>query len=203
MSIVLAPNEANPVILRFGSILKRMSDREFLEFCQLNEDLRIELTSDGDLIIMPPTGGETGKRNFNLTTIFGTWVEADGTGVGFDSSTMFTLPNGAKRSPDAAWISRARWDALTKKEREGIPPLCPDFVIELRSPTDNLGQLQAKMQEYLNNGAQLGWLIDPLKKKVYIYRPQMPVECLDQPEILSGEPLLVGFSLTMAKLWQE
>lgn len=201
MSTTLTVAEIEPLVLRFGPLLKKMSDREFQEFCQLNEEWRIEMSSDGELVIMAPTGGESGQRNFKLTTIFGNWVEADGTGVGFDSSTMFTLPNGAKRSPDAAWISKSRWDALTAEEKDEFSPICPDFVIELRTPTDRLKRLQAKMEEYIANGAQLGWLIDPLEKKVYIYRPGVGVEVLDQPEFVSGEPLLAGFILPVAKLW--
>lgn len=201
MSTTLTVAEIEPLVLRFGPLLKKMSDREFQEFCQLNEEWRIEMSSDGDLVIMAPTGGESGQRNFKLTTIFGNWVEADGTGVGFDSSTMFTLPNGAKRSPDAAWICKSRWDALTAEEKDEFSPICPDSVIELRTPTDRLKRLQAKMEEYIANGAQLGWLIDPLEKKVYIYRPGVGVEVLDQPEFVSGEPLLAGFILPVAKLW--
>jgi len=178
-----------------------MSDHEFFEFCQLNRDLRIECTCDGDLVIMPPTGGETGNANFTLAGLFSRWVEADGTGVGFDSSTGFKLPNGAKRSPDLAWIRRSRWEALTQKEREGFPPLCPDFVVELRSRTDGLHALYDKMQEYIDNGASLGWLIDPLERKVYVYRRSAEVSCLENPERLSGDPLLPGFILDAPRLW--
>jgi len=163
--------------------------------------LRIERTSQGDLVIMPPTGSETGRINFKLTQLFGQWVDADGTGVGFDSSTGFTLPNGATRSPDLAWVKRSRWEALTRQQREGFAPLCPDFVLELRSPSDALEDAQAKMQEYLDNGAQLGWLIDPVEKKVYVYRPQAPVECLDNPQTVSGDPVLPGFVLEVGKVW--
>ena len=203
LSVVLTVSESAPLVLHLGPILERMSDHEFYEFCRLNRDWRLERTSDGDLIIMPPTGGKTGRRNFTLTGLFFAWVEADGTGVGFDSSTVFALPNGAKRSPDVAWVRRSRWGALTDEEQEEFPPLCPDFVVELLSHSDRLSTLQLKMQEYMNNGAQLGWLIDPTEKKVYIYRAQVPIECLDQPEILSGDPTLPGLSLTVARLWQE
>jgi Uma2 family endonuclease len=155
------------------------------------------------LVIMPPTGGETGRMNFKLTQVFGNWVDTDGTGVGFDSSTGFTLPNGAKRSPDLAWVRRSRWEALTQQQREQFPPLCPDFVLELRSPSDALATVQAKMQEYLDNGAQLGWLIDPIEKKVYVYRPQAPVECLDNPQTVSGDPLLPAFVLELGRIWNS
>jgi Uma2 family endonuclease len=150
---------------------------------------------------MPPTGGKTGQLNFKLITEFGAWVDADRTGIGFDSSTGFTLPNGARRSPDLAWVRRSRWEALSQEEQAEFPPLCPDFVVEIRSPSDLLSALHAKMQEYLDNGAQLGWLLDPLEKKVYVYRLQMPVECLDHPTTLSGDPLLPGFVLSLSRLW--
>lgn len=193
--------ESQALILHLGPLLQKMSDHEFFEFCQLNSDWRIELTSKGDLIIMPPTGGGTGRRNFTLTVLFGRWVEADGTGIGFDSSTGFTLPNGAKRSPDVAWVQRSRWEALTQEEQEEFPPICPDFVVELRSRSDALATLQAKMQEYIANGAQLGWLFDPQGKQVYIYRPGADVQCLEDPATLSGEPVLPGFTLDVQRLW--
>jgi Uma2 family endonuclease len=125
----------------------------------------------------------------------------DGTGIAFDSSTLFTLPNGAKRSPDASWVRQERWDALPARERAGFGLLCPDFVVELRSPTDRLRDLQEKMQEYLDNGAHLGWLIDPLEKRVYVYRPDQPVEVLDDPSTLSGDPVLLGLILHVRELW--
>ena len=193
--------ETQPIVLRLGPTLQKMSDDDFFEFCQLNRDLRIELTSEGDLIIMPPTGGETGKRNFSLTTLFGNWVEADGTGIGFDSSTGFILPNGAKRSPDLAWVKRSRWAALTEEKKEKFPPLCPDFVVELRSRSDALETLQEKMGEYIANGALLGWLIDPQEKKVYIYRPSAEVCCLESPDTISGNPVLPGFVLNLRRIW--
>jgi len=192
--------ETPALVLHLAPVIE-MSDQQFFEFCQLNRDLRIERTSQGDLVIMPPTGSETGRINFKLTQLFGQWVDADGTGVGFDSSTGFTLPNGATRSPDLAWVKRSRWEALTRQQREGFAPLCPDFVLELRSPSDALEDAQAKMQEYLDNGAQLGWLIDPVEKKVYVYRPQAPVECLDNPQTVSGDPVLPGFVLEVGKVW--
>ena len=194
--------EIPPVILRLAPVLE-MSDRQFFELCHLNRDLRIERTSQGDLVIMPPTGGETGRTNFELTVLFGHWVHADGTGVGFDSSTGFALPNGATRSPDLAWVKRSRWEALTQEQREEFPPLCPDFVLELRSPSDALATVQAKMREYLANGTQLGWLIDPIDKKVYVYRPGAPVECLDNPQTISGDPVLPSFVLELGTVWNS
>jgi Uma2 family endonuclease len=190
-----------PVTLDFNPVLRKINDDDFFEFCQANRDLRIERTKEGEVIIMPPTGGETGRRNFELTGAFRSWARADGTGVGFGSSTVFTLPNGAKPSPDLSWVKLERWKALTDVEREKFPPLCPDFVVELRSRTDSIDALNEKMVEYLENGAQLGWLIDPITKKAYIYRPQSQVEVLDDPVQISGEPLLKGFALLMKEIW--
>jgi Uma2 family endonuclease len=202
MRKTLTITETPPLVLCLAPAIE-MTDQQFFALCQLNRDLRIERTSQGDLVIMPPTGGETGRMNFELTGLFGQWVRADGSGIGFDSSTGFSLPNGAIRSPDLAWIKRSRWQALTPQERREFPPLCPDFVVELRSPSDPLEHVQAKMREYLDNGAQLGWLIDPIERKVYIYRPQVAVECLDRPQTISGEPVLPGFVLDMAKVWSS
>lgn len=176
----------------------QMTDAEFMEFCAQNPELRIEMTSKGELIVMSPVTGRGGNRNFFLTSKFGGWVEHDNTGVAFDSSTCFTLPNGAKRSPDVSWIRRERWDALTPEEQDEFPPICPDFVVELRSKSDRLKMLEEKMEEYLLNGAGLGWLIDPLQKRVHIYRSGSPVEILNQPQEVSGEPLLKGFVLNLA-----
>ncbi|CAN5225037.1 Uma2 family endonuclease [soil metagenome] len=201
LSAMIIQAEHEPLVLRFGPLLKQMSEDEFFDFCQLNRDLRIERTSEGDIIIMPPTGAETGGRNFNLTVIFGAWVKQDGTGKGFDSSTGFTLPNGAVRSPDLAWVRQERWNALPAKQRKKFAPLCPDFVAEIRSETDSLKSLQEKMEEYIANGAQLGWLFDPQSKKVYVYRPQANVKILDNPQTLSGEPLLRGFELNVQDIW--
>jgi Uma2 family endonuclease len=193
--------EIHPLILHIQPLLRKVNEHDFFEFCQQNQDLHIERTSEGDLVIMPPTGGETGKMNFDLNVEFGIWAKADGQGFGFDSSTGFTLPNGAKRSPDLAWVKRERWDGLTKAERQEFPPLCPDFVVEIRSRTDSINTLKEKMEEYLANGAQLGWLIDPLEKRVYIYRPSVEVHCLENPETVSGAPMLPGFFLKLQQLW--
>ena len=193
---------AEALVLHFHPVLQKLGEDGFYEFCMLNKDLRIELTSAGDLIVMSPTGGETGERNFNLIVEFGIWAKQNKTGRGFDSSTLFTLPNGAKRSPDVSWVRNDRWERLTKKERKQFPPLCPDFVVELRSPSDSLRTLKKKMQEYTENGAQLGWLIDPFEKKVYVYRPQSAAECLDDPQTVSGDPLLPGFALDVQSLWE-
>lgn len=180
----------------------RMNADEFYDFCMRHEDLSLELSSEGDLIIVPPPGMETGNRNFELAGMFAAWVKQDGTGVGFDSSSMFSLPNGAKRSPDLCWIKKERWEALSKEEREKFSPICPDFVVESRSPSDSLKRLQKKVEEYVENGAQLGWLIDPSSHKVYVYRPDAGVETLEDPETVSGEPLLRGFTLDVRALWE-
>lgn len=190
-----------PIVLHFGPVLQKLNEHEFFEFCQLNSEWRIERTSEGDLVIMAPTGGWTGSRNFTLIGLFSRWVEEDGTGIGFDSSTGFTLPSGAKRSPDLAWVKRERWESLTDNEREEFPPLCPDFVVELRSRSDALASLQTKMEEYIENGAELGWLIDPQERKVYVYRPNAEVRCLENPQTVSGEPVLSGFILEVQRLW--
>ena len=176
---------------------ERFTDDEFAEFCAEHPELRVEMNSEGEMIIMPPVVSEGGKRNFTLAVRFGKWVETDGTGVGFDSSTGFTLPNGAKRSPDVSWIRRERWEALTEEERNEFAPICPDFIVELRSKSDRLSTVREKMTEYIDNGAQLGWLLDPLEQKVHIYYPNAPVKILDYPAELSGEPLLPGFRLNL------
>lgn len=179
----------------------RLTEEQFTRLCQENPELRIELTAQQELVIMPPTGSETGRRNSTLTQRLANWAETDGAGVVFDSSTLFTLPNGAKRSPDASWVRKERWNALTKDQREGFAPLCPDFVVELRSPTDRLSDLHDKMREYIANGAHLGWLIDPLDKRVYVYRPGQPLETVDDPVTLNGDPILPGFVLQVQELW--
>ncbi|TVQ64435.1 MAG: Uma2 family endonuclease [Spirulina sp. DLM2.Bin59] len=175
---------------------------EFAALVEANPELQFERTATGGLIVTPPTGSETGKRNFRLNIQFGKWFEAHPElGEGFDSSTGFCLPNGANRSPDLAWVARSRWESLTPEEREGFAPLCPDFVMELRSPLDQLDVLQAKLTEYIDNGARLGWLIDPQNQQVWVYRPGQEVDCLDQPVELSGEDVLPGFILPLARIW--
>lgn len=196
----LEPEEE--LVLHFGQTLQQMSDDEFFDFCARHESIRLERSAQGDLIVMPPTGGETGRSNFRLNIHFGNWVLADGTGEGFDSSTEFKLPNGAFRSPDVAWVRRERWDALSPEQRRKFPPLCPDFVVELRSDSDRLRMLQEKLEEYIANGAQLGWLIDPLQRKVWIYRPNAEPVCLDNPASVSGEPELPGYFLPLAEIWR-
>ncbi|BAZ80704.1 Uma2 family endonuclease [Sphaerospermopsis kisseleviana CS-549] len=178
-----------------------MTDDQFFDFCQLNRDFRIERNQFGDLLIMSPTGSETDERNFNLIVQLGIWTKKDGTGVGFGSSGGFTLPNGAVRSPDAAWIKKERWEAIPTEQRKKFAPICPDFVVELRSETDSLKTLQEKMEEYIENGVKLAWLIDRKQQKVYIYRPSQPVEELDHPQTLNGEDILPGFVLDLREIW--
>ncbi|MBF2045857.1 MAG: Uma2 family endonuclease [Leptolyngbya sp. IPPAS B-1204] len=170
---------------------------QFYALCQANPDTKLERTAAGELVVMSPTGGESDSRNRKLTQRLGNWSDQDGTGEAFDSSTMFQLPNGAFRSPDAAWIALSRWNALTPEERRAFPPLCPDFVVELRSESDSLRSLQAKMQEYMANGARLGWLLNPQGQQVEIYRPGQPKQVLTAPTQLSGEAMLPGFVLDL------
>lgn len=201
-TLTQAEEKTGELVIHFGPALKNMSEDEFFNFCMLNKDVNLELTSEGDLIIMPPTGGKTGHLNSELNASLVVWARKDGTGQCFDSSTMFSLPNGAKRSPDFSWVTNERWDALSEKEQEQFPPICLDFVVELRSPSDSLKRLQKKMEEYVENGAQLGWLLDPSTRKVYVYRPGAEVEDLEDPETVSGEPLLRGFTLDVRALWE-
>ena len=192
--------ESPPVVqLNFESI--RLTDEQFYQLCKDNPEARLELTADGELIAMPPTGAKTGARNMKLSHRLQSWSEKDGRGIAFDSSTGFALPNGAKRSPDASWIPVERWDALSDGEQEGFAPLCPDFVVELRSPTDALQTLKRKMAEYVDNGAGLGWLIDPMEKCVHVYRSGHPAECLENSAEVSGEPILRGFTLRLKDIW--
>ena len=177
-----------------------LTDEQFWQLCQRNREYRFEANSQGDLIIMPPTGSDTGKRNFDIIVQLGIWNKKFKLGVAFDSSTGFTLSNGAKRSPDASWIKLDRWNSLTKEEQEKFAPICPDFVIELRSKTDLLKTLQEKMQEYIDNGASLGWLIDRQNQKVEIYRVNKSVETLTSPSSLSGENILPNFTLDLTEI---
>jgi Uma2 family endonuclease len=176
----------------------RVSDRAFEKLCQVNPDLRLERTARGVLEVMPPTSGDTGQKNGWLTAQVVLWAMDDGSGVAFDSSTGFTLPNTAVRSPDASWILNDRWNALPEERRRiGFAPICPDFVVELRSNSDSKETLRQKMREYLEQGVRLGWMLDPLDGAVEIYRPGRPVEILDKPATLSGEDVLPGFVLKL------
>ena len=170
---------------------------ELLQFAQSYPDLRVELTQQGELIIMPATFPKTGRRNAKLSARLEVWSDATGLGDTFDSSTLFALPNGAVRSPDACWVEKSRWDAISEEDQDDLTILCPDFVAELRSKTDRLSAVQKKMREYMENGARLGWLLDPKTKRVEVYRPGRHMEVLDNPASLSGEDVLPGFTLDL------
>jgi Uma2 family endonuclease len=189
----------NNFTLNFRSI--QLNDEQFFQLCQDNRDLKFERNANGDLIIMPPTGGETGNRNGRLNQQLFNWTDRDGTGIAFDSSTGFKLPNGADRSPDASWLKLERWNALTSEQKQKFLPLCPDFVVELLSPTDRLKVTQEKMREYRDNGTRLGWLIDRQSQQVEIYRIAKEVEILKSPTTLSGEDVLPDFILSLEAIW--
>jgi len=186
---------SEPVILNIKTI--GLSNEQFYQLCQINENWRLEETATGELFIMPPVGAISGNRESEFNADLVIWNRQTKLGKVFSSSTIFTLPNGGKRSPDVAWIANERWETLTPEEQEKFPPICPDFVIELRSRTDSLSQLQEKMQEYLNSGLLLGWLIDPQKQRVEIYRQNQAKEIVPLPTSLSGEGILPGFTLAL------
>ena len=179
----------------------QLTDEQFFQLCQDNRELKFERNANGDLVIMPPTGGETGNRNAGITAQLWVWNEEQQLGKVFDSSTGFKLSNGAERSPDAAWILIERWNTLTPQQQQQFIPLCPDFVIELRSPSDRLTELQEKMHEYRDNGTRLGWLINRQSRQVEIYRQDSDVETLDSPTTLSGESVLPQFQLNLEPIW--
>ena len=179
----------------------QVTEEQFFDFCQVNRELRIERNINGDLLIMSPTGGKTGRRNFKLIKLLSRLEDTNSEWIGFDSSTGFRLPNGANRSPDVSFLRKDRWDSLTLEEQEKFIPLCPDFVIELRSVSDSLSELKEKMQEYIDNGSTLGWLIDPQKRKVYIYTSFQQEQCLDNPTTISASPLIPDFVLQLVELW--
>jgi len=180
----------------------QVSHEQFKQLAIVNRDLRLERTATGELIVMPPTGSETSNRNLDIEGQLWLWNRQTKLGKAFNSSGGFHLPNGADRSPDASWVSRERWEALTPEEQEGFAPICPDFVVELRSKSDNMEPLRAKMREYMDNQARLGWLIDRKNRKVEIYRQDRDVEVLDNPTTLSGEDVLPGFVLDLTEVWQ-
>lgn len=184
----------NPII--------QLTDEQFYQLCQENPDVRLERNAEGELIIMPPAGGETGKRNVKLIVQLALWNERTQLGEVFDSSTGFTLPKGGDRAPDVAWVEKSRWDVLTPEQKEKFIPLCPDFLIELLSPSDSLKKTQKKIQEYLDNGLRLGLLINRKTKQIEIYRQGQAVEILDSPNTLSGEDVLPGFVLNLQSIWE-
>ncbi len=181
---------------------RRMSREDYRAFVAGNPDLRIERTAQGEVIIMPAAHSRTGYQNSELSAQVRNWARQDGRGVAFDSSTGFDLPNGSNRSPDAAWVLKSRLEALTPEQKSEYLPLCPDFVAELRSKSDRLPMVREKMREYLGNGARLGWLIDPLERRVEVYRPGAAPQMLVQPVTVSGEPELLGFSLDLTYIWE-
>lgn len=202
-SVIFVPNRAQAMRFKFESDNKPMkfTDDEFWEFCCRNDEMRIEMTKEGDVIIMPPTGADTGERNSEINFQLKLWAKKDKSGVTYDSSTGFKLPNGATVSPDASWVRKERIEKFTAKQREKFLPLCPDFVLELRSASDSLKDSQAKMQEYIENGARLGWLIDLKTKRVHVYRPDEKAKILDNPKTVSGADVLIGFELDLTEIW--
>jgi Uma2 family endonuclease len=186
--------------LKLAPIINLTQDT-FYRVCQANPELKLELNARGELIVMPPTGGETGRANSHLNGQIWLWNEEKQAGECFDSSTGFILPNQANRSPDAAWIKKSRWESLSLEQRKKFIPLCPDFVVEISSPSENIIILRAKMEEYINNGCRLGWLLNRQEQQVEIYRPARVPEILDKPTYLDGEKVLEGFKLSLQKIW--
>ena len=201
MTKVITQVEPAGFLLHVRPVIE-LTDDQLFELCQINQELWMERTAEGDLVIMPPEGWETSHRSITLGTLLTQWAWQDGTGVTSGSSGGFILPNGAMRAPDAAWVLRSRLAALTAEQKQKFLPLCRDFVVEIRSQSDRLSMAQEKMQEYLDNGARLGWLIDPHRRVVYVYRPEQPVERLENPATISGDPVLPGFVLDLQKIWE-
>jgi Uma2 family endonuclease len=179
-----------------------MSDEDLMRFCAANAIARVEREVDGEILVMSPAGNRTGRRNAAIISALDTWAQMDQRGYVFDSSTGFTLADGSMRSPDAAWVQAASWNALTKAEQNRFSPICPDFLIELRSQTDDLAQLEAKMMRWISNGAKLAWLIDPERQVVAVYRPDGQPELFNQPAIVEGSGVVAGFNLAMERIWE-
>jgi Uma2 family endonuclease len=203
MTSLLVQSEQMPLPIDLSSLttISKMSDQQFYAFCRTNPDLRIERNATGEIIIMPPAFADTGNRNGRVFGQLFIWSEADATGEAFDSSSGFTLPNGATRSPDAAWILSDRWNALPPEQQASFAPIVPDFVVELRSSSDTLVSLQEKLEEYIANGVRLGLLIDRKNCQVHVYRPNREADILDNPNAVSCEPEMQKFTLKMAKIW--
>jgi len=201
MHIDLGPFSPSQDWLVRVSTRRRPTPAQYHAFCGLNPDLRIERSAEGELIVMPPAPSRAGCQNAVLTGQLGMWALQDGTGISFDSSTGFDLPDGANLSPDASWVLKSRIEGLRPDQREEYIDICPDFVVELRSSSDRLPKLQAKMQEYLACGAKLAWLIDPLERRVWIYQPGKEVQCLDEPSTVTAGPLMPGFVLDLGPIW--
>ncbi len=189
----------HPLVLDLRAV--ELTDEQLARISSDNSNLRLELTAKGELVIMPPTGGETGWQENELCFQVTLWARQDGAGITFGPSVGFRLPNGAVLAPDVSWIPRDRWESLTEDERKGFPPVCPDFVLELRSQSDTLASCQEKMDEYMENGVRLGWLVDPFQRRVHIYRPGTAVEVLDDPATVPGETVLPGFELNVREIW--
>ncbi|WP_373526734.1 Uma2 family endonuclease [Nostoc sp.] len=189
------------IAINLNSIIQ-LTDNQFYQLCRENPEVKFERNAAGELLIVPLTGGETGNRNSEISADFVFWNRQTQLGVGFDSSTCFKLPNGANRSPDVAWIRQERWDALTPEQKEKFPAIAPDFILELMSPSDTLRETQEKMQEYINNGVKLGWLINPKMRQVEIYRLGKAIEILESPQELLGEDILLGFILNLQIIWR-
>ncbi|MBN9617710.1 MAG: Uma2 family endonuclease [Acidobacteriales bacterium] len=189
-----------PLPLRFRPATP-MSDEELMRFSAANEVLRVERDANGEILVMTPAGSRTSKINMRIGRLLDEWAEADGRGVAFDSNGGFTLPDGSMRAADAAWVALPRWKALSDADQSRYAPLCPDFVIELRSPTDSLSELREKMQQWIANGAQLAWLIDPIERAVSIYRPGEEPEVHQYPTSVQGNGVMAGFELVMARIW--
>lgn len=198
---VLPARAGAPLVLRLRPAVD-LTREQFFHFCQLNPELRIERMVEGDLAIMAPAGGETSARNLRLGAQVAVWADADGSGVAFDSSAGFELPDGSIRSPDVAWVRRDRLARLTPDQKRRFLPLCPDFVLELCSPSDPLTAVQRKMEAYRANGVRLGWMIDPERRRVAVYRPAEGVRWQEQPATLSGDPVLPGFVLRLTAIWE-
>lgn len=190
-----------PMVMKIDVADWHLSDEQFEQLSAANPEWKIELNGRGEMIIMPSTGFIPGVKSNELSFLVTLWSKQDGIGIVGDSSTMYILPNGAKRSPDVSWVLRERLKRFTQKELQKYAPFAPDFVIELRSPTDSLKELKEKMAEYAENGVRLGWLIDPQKKQVHIYRPDTELQILESPQTLNGEDVLVGFTLNLSEIW--
>ncbi len=196
----LSTVEIPPLVLQPGPL--KIRDDEFFAFCQANRDVRIERTAKGEIVIMAPTGGESGGRSAALIAALWLWAQRDNRGIAFDSSTGFILPNGAMRAPDASWVLRSRLAELTAQQKQQFLPLCPDFVVELRSPSDRLSDLQAKMDEYIASGARSDWLIDPMTRQVHVYQPDQAPVVLANPASVYGDPILPDFVLDLTLIWE-
>ena len=195
---VALPEIDQPVRLRFE---RPMTDEELMRFCAANEVVRVERDANGELILMSPSGSETGRTNSELIYQLVAWARETNSGATFDSNAGFTLPDGSMRSPDAAWIAWPRWNALSKEEQEGLAPICPEFVIELRSPSDSLAELQAKMRLWVANGVEVAWLVDPSRKAVEVYRPGREAEVVAGGSAVEGAGPVAGFVLELGRVW--